>query len=329
MRLLFQPSRTRRALTALPLLACCLGAPWVQAAEWPSKTVKLVVGFPPGSSPDLTARLLAEPLGRALGQTVIVENKVGAGGNVAADQVAKASDGHTLGLMINGNMTIARILNPQLNYDPLKDLAAISLIGSAPLVLTVPADAPGQTAAQWLDQAKQAGDRWSYGSPGVGTVAHLGMELLKSRAGLGPVHVPYPGNPQVITAMLGGQIQAALLPPAMASAQARSGKLKLLATTATGRSILAPEVPSLAEAGVKNYQLEIWNAVAAPASMPEAHIRKVAAAVTEIVRAPEMRARLFQQGWQVIGAAPEGLRHRIQMDTQALGDIIRRQNIQQ
>jgi tripartite-type tricarboxylate transporter receptor subunit TctC len=133
----------------------------------------------------------------------------------------------------------------------------------------------------------------------------------------------------VITAMLGGQIQAALLPPALASAQARSGKLKLLATTATGRSILAPEVPSLAEAGVKDYQLEIWNAVAAPASMPEAHIRKVAAAVTEIVRAPEMRARLFQQGWQVIGAAPEGLRHRIQIDTQALGDIIRRQNIQQ
>jgi tripartite-type tricarboxylate transporter receptor subunit TctC len=140
MRLLFQPSRTRRALIALPLLTC-LCTPLAQAADWPSKTVKLVVGFPPGSSPDLTARLLAEPLGRALGQTVIVENKVGAGGNVAADQVAKASDGHTLGLMINGNMTIARILNPQLNYDPLKDLAAVSLIGSAPLVLTVPADA--------------------------------------------------------------------------------------------------------------------------------------------------------------------------------------------
>ena len=288
-----------------------------------------MVGFPAGSSPDLTARLLAEPLGRALGQTVIVENKVGAGGNIAADQVAKASDGHTLGLMINGNMTIARILNPQLSYDPLKDLAPVSLIGSAPLVLTVPADAPGQTPAQWLAQARQAGERLNYGSPGVGTVAHLGMELLKSRAGFAAVHVPYPGNPRVITAMLGGQIQAALLPPALAAAQARNGKLRMLATTSTGRSILAPELPSMAEAGVKSYQLEIWNAVAAPASMPQTHIRQVAAAITEIVRAPEMRAKLFQQGWQVIGAAPEGLRHRIEADTHALGEIIRRQNIQQ
>ncbi len=300
----------------------------LQAAEWPTRTMRLVVGFPPGSSPDLTARLLAEPLGRALGQTVIVENKVGAGGNIAADFVAKSTDGHTLGLMINGNMTIARILNPQLGYDPLKDLAPVSLIGSAPLVLTVPAEAPGATAAAWLAQAQQAGAQWSYGSPGVGTVAHLGMELLKARAGMAPVHVPYPGNPQVITAMLGGQIQAALLPPALAAAQARNGRLRMLATTSTGRSILAPEVPSLAEAGVKNYQLEIWNAVAAPSGMPRAHVHKVAAAVSEIVRAPEMRARLFQQGWQVIGSAPEGLRHRIEADTQALGEIIRRQNIQ-
>jgi tripartite-type tricarboxylate transporter receptor subunit TctC len=331
MRQMPLPCPLRRHLIALPLL-CGLSTLAVlpaQAADWPSKSVRLVVGFPPGSSPDLTARLLAEPLGRALGQTVVVENKVGAGGNIAADQVAKATDGHTLGLMINGNMTIARILNPQVSYDPLKDLAPVSLIGSAPLVLAVPAEAPGETGAQWLAQALQAGTRWSYGSPGVGTVAHLGMELLKARTGIAPVHVPYPGNPQVITAMLGGQLQAALLPPALAAAQARGGKLRMLATTATGRSILAPEVPSLAEAGVKNYQLEIWNAVAAPASMPEANIRKVAAAVSEIVRAPEMRAKLFQQGWQVIGSAPEGLRHRIQTDTQALGDIIRKQNIQQ
>ena len=296
---------------------------------WPSKTLRLVVGFPPGSSPDLTARLLAEPLGRALGQTVIVENKVGAGGNIAADAVAKATDGHTLGLMINGNMTVARLLNPQLAYDPLKDFAPVSLIGTAPLVLAVPAEAPSANAADWLAQARQAGERWSYGSPGVGTVAHLGMELLKARAQLGAVHVPYPGNPQVITALLGGQIQAALLPPALAAAQVRAGKLRVLASTSTGRSILTPEVPSLAEAGVKQFQLEIWNAVAAPASQPSAQVQRLAEVISDIVRAPEMRAKLFQQGWQVVGSAPEGLRHRIASDTQALGDIIRRQHIQQ
>nr|WP_233253760.1 tripartite tricarboxylate transporter substrate binding protein [Limnohabitans sp. 2KL-1] len=304
----------------------------ISPSQWPSQTIKLVVGFPAGSSPDLTARALAEPLAKALGQNVIVENKVGAGGNIAADLVAKSTDGHTLGLMINGNMTIARILNPKVPYDPLKDLAPISLIGKAPLVLTVPASgtgvAPGQTATEWLSQAQKAGDKLSYASPGVGTVAHLGMELLKTKAGIAPVHVPYPGNPQIITAMLGGQVQLALLPPAMAATQVRSGKLRAIGTTSTGRSPVAPEVPSLAEAGVKDYQLEIWNAVAAPASMPTAVANKLSAVVSDIVRAPEMRARLFQQGWQVVGSSPEGLRNRIQSDTKALGDIIRSQKIE-
>ncbi len=327
------------------LFACAIGASlalgltpsWATPAastladKWPTQTVRLVVGFPAGSSPDLTARALAEPLAKALGHNVIVENKVGAGGNIAADFVAKSTDGHTLGLMINGNMTIARILNPKVPYDPLKDLAPISLIGKAPLVLTVPASAPGvapgQTAAEWLSQAQKAGDKLSYASPGVGTVAHLGMELLKTKAGIAPVHVPYPGNPQIITAMLGGQVQLALLPPAMAAAQVRGGKLRAIGSTSSGRSSVTAEVPSLSEIGVKDYQLEIWNAVAAPSSMPAAVASKLSAMVSDIVRAPEMRARLFQQGWQVVGSSPEGLRNRIESDTQALGNIIRSQKI--
>lgn len=260
---------------------------------------------------------------------MVVENKVGAGGNIAADFVAKSTDGHTLGLMINGNMTIARILNPKVPYDPLKDLAPISLIGKAPLVLTVPANAPGATPAEWLSQAQKAGDKLSYASPGVGTVAHLGMELLKTQAGIAPVHVPYPGNPQIITAMIGGQVQLALLPPAMAAAQVKGGKLRAIGATSTGRSPVTPEVPSLAEIGVKDYQLEIWNAVAAPASMPAAVASKLAALVSDIVRSPDMRARLFQQGWQVVGSSPEGLRNRVDADTKALGQIIRSQKIEQ
>jgi tripartite-type tricarboxylate transporter receptor subunit TctC len=290
--------------------------------------VRLVVGFPAGSSPDLTARALAEPLAKALGQNVIVDNKVGAGGNIAADFVAKSTDGHTLGLMINGNMTIARILNPKVPYDPLTDLTPISLIGKAPLVLSVPADAPGQNPAEWLSYAQKAGDKLSYASPGVGTVGHLGMELLKTKAGLSAVHVPYPGNPQIITAMIGGQVQLALLPPAMAAAQVRGGKLKIMGTTSTGRSTVAPDVPSLSEIGVRDYQLEIWNAVAAPASMPASVTSQLANKVSEIVRSPDMRERLFQQGWEVVGSSPEGLRNRIQADTQALGGIIRSQKIE-
>ncbi len=296
--------------------------------EWPTRPLRLIVGFPSGSSPDLTARALAEPLSRALGQPVVVENKVGAGGNIAADAVAKATDGHTLGLMINGNMTIARILNPKVSYDPLKDLAPVSLIGTAPLLLTAPAGSPGDTPAQWLEQARRAGNKLSYGSPGVGTVAHLGMELLKQKAGIDPVHVPYPGNPQIINAMLGGQVQLALLPPGLAMTQVRASKLRAIGTTSSGRSALVPEVASLLNAGVKNYQLEIWNAVAAPASMPGAQVHKLSAIVSDIVRSPEMRQRLFQQGWQVVGSSPEGLKNRIDADTKALGEIIRQQKIE-
>jgi tripartite-type tricarboxylate transporter receptor subunit TctC len=325
---LFTPPLTRRALVLATGLACTVGLAHAADPVWPSQTIKLVVGFPAGSSPDLTARALAEPLGKALGQTVVVDNKVGAGGNIAADFVAKSTDGHTLGLMINGNMTIARILNPKVNYDPLKDLAPVSLIGTAPLLLTAPADAAGSTPAQWLAQARQSGNKLSYGSPGVGTVAHLGMELLKAKAGIDPVHVPYPGNPQIMNAMMGGQIQLALLPPAMALTQVRAGKLRAIGTTSSGRSTLAPEVGSLSEIGIKNYQLEIWNGVAAPAAMPPAVLNKLSATVSDIVRSPEMRARLFQQGWQVVGSSPEGLRNRIQSDTKALGDIIVGQKIQ-
>lgn len=320
------PSISRRAILASALIAAL---PLAYADSWPSKPLRLVVGFPAGSSPDLTARALAEPLSRALGQPVVVENKVGAGGNIAADAVAKATDGHTLGLMINGNMTIARLLNPKLPYDPPKDLAPVSLIGTAPLLLTAPAGSTGETATQWLAHARQAGSQLSYGSPGVGTVAHLGMELLKARAGIDPVHVPYPGNPQIINAMLGGQIQLALLPPGLAMPQIRAGKLRAIGTTSSGRSALVPEVPSLADAGVRNFQLEIWNAVAAPASMPTGQLQKLSAIVSDIVRSPDMRQRLFQQGWQVVGSAPEGLKNRVDADTKALGDIIRQQKIEQ
>ena len=296
-------------------------------ASWPSKTVRIIVGFPAGSSPDLTARTLAEPLSRALGQPVIVENKVGAGGNIAADYVAKATDDHTIGLMINGNMTIAKLLNPKLNYDPLKDLTPISLIGVSPLVLTAPVGAPGATAQEFLAAARSAGDKWSYGTPGVGTVGHIGMEWLKSKAGINPVHVPYPGYPQVANAMLGGQLQLAMLPPALALAQIKAGKLRAIGVTSSGRSTLVPELPSMSEAGVPGFSLEIWNAVAAPNSMPKPVVAKLSELFSDIARSPEMRQKLFQQGWQVQGTSAEGLANRVKADTALLGGVITMRNI--
>ncbi len=297
------------------------------AATWPTKPLRIVVGFPGGSSPDLTARALAEPLSKALGQPVIVENRVGAAGNIAADFVAKATDNHTLGLMINGNMTIAKLLNPQLPYDPLQDLKPVSLIGTSPLVLVAPAHAAGATARDVLANARNAGNTWNYGTPGVGTVGHLGMELLKSRAGVAPVHVPYSGYPQVATAMVSGDLQLALLPPALAMAQIRAGKLRAIGMTASVRSTLVPDIPSLSEAGVRDFNLEIWNAVAAPNSMPPAVVARLSALVSEIVRTPEMRQKLFQQGWNAVGTSAQGLANRIQADTVVLGGIIASQRI--
>lgn len=315
----------RSVIAAAIALACGASSAFAQTA-WPIKPLKIVVGFPPGSSPDLTARLLAEPLAQALGQPVVVDNRPGAGGNIGADAVARATDDHTIGLMINGNLTIAKILNPATPYDPLTDLQPVSLIAVAPLVLTVPA---GSTAGgkAFFDDAKAQGDKLNYGTPGVGTVAHIGMELLKAKAGIAPVHVPYPGNPQVITGLISGQVQMALLPPGLALAQVRGGKLKAIGVTSAGRSSVAPELPSLAEAGVSGLQLEIWNAVAAPNSLPKAHVQRLSNLLTEIVRRPEIREKILNQGWQVAGTAPEGLARRIAADTAAMADVIQKNNI--
>lgn len=325
-------SRRRYLATALCLGGCVAVWPTVHAAgsgvpAWPQQPLKLVVGFPAGSSPDITARTLAEPLAQFLGQPVVVENKPGAGGNIAAAAVAHATDGHTLGLMINGNLTIAKILNPKTPYDPLKDLAPVSLLATAPLVLVAPASQPDEGAA-FLSAAKRAGNVWNYGTPGVGTLAHLGMELLKARTGLTAVHVPYPGNPQVITGLLSGHVHMALLPPGLAMPQVRAGKLRAIGITAPGRSSLVPDVPSLAAAGLKDLQLEIWNAVAAPSVMPLLHRQAVARALAEIVRRPDMRQKLFHQGWQVVGTAPEGLARRVEADTAEMAALIRAQGIQ-
>ncbi len=294
---------------------------------WPTKPVKIVVGFPAGTSPDLVARTLAEPLAKALGQPVVVENRPGAGGNIAADLVAKSTDLHTIGVMINGNLTIAKLLNPKTPFDPAKDLAPISLIGTAPLVLAAPASAPGSSVGEFLSAARMAGTTWSYGSPGVGTVGHIGMELLKSRTGINAVHVPYPGYPQVVTAMMGGQIQLSMLPPGLAMTQARAGKVKALGVTSAGRSTLVPEVPSLSEAGVRDFQLEIWNGVAGPSTLPRPVIERLSALISEIARSPEVRQKLFQQGWQVAGSSAEGLAKRMQMDYGVMGRVIAQQGI--
>jgi len=317
------------------LIAACALPIWAAAqnglkntaasASWPSKPVRILVGFPGGSTPDMVARTLAEPLARALGQPVIVENRPGASGNIAADQVAKATDGHTLGIAINGNLTSARQLFPKLPYDPARDFAPISLLTTAPLVLVAPASQPG--GAGFFAAARQGGGQWNYGSVGQGSVGHLGMELIKSRMpGVTPVHVPYSGNPQVVSAMLGGQIQMALIPPGVAMPHVRSGKLRAIGL-AGGRSALVPELPPLADAGVQNVNLEVWTALIGPASLSKAAQARLSQEVPRIMREAETRQKLFNQGWQAVGTSPDGLKTRIRDEAAILGNIIRTRGI--
>ncbi|MCA3240396.1 MAG: tripartite tricarboxylate transporter substrate binding protein [Rubrivivax sp.] len=311
----------RRALLGLAALAgtAAFTLPAAAQATWPTQPVKILVGFPGGSTPDLSARALADALTKTWGQPVVVENRPGAGGNLAADAVAKATDGHTLGVVINGNLTTARQLNPRLPYDPAKDFAVVSLLATAPLVLVTPADQP--QGAAWLAAARVAGDKWSYGSVGIGSVGHLGLEVVKGAIGSPAVHVPYNGNPAVLTAMLGGQIQLALVPPGLALAQVKAGKLHAIGVTGP-RSELAPGVPALAELGVQMPALEVWNALVAPAAMPRAALERLARDVPAALREPETRQRMVTGGWEPVGSTAEAALARVQAEARLLGDII-------
>ena len=307
------------ALAATTALALTAAAPAHAQAPWPSQPVKILVGFPGGSTPDISARALADALAKAWGQPVVVENRPGAGGNLAADAVAKATDGHTLGVVINGNLTTAKQLNPRLPYDPAKDFAVVSLLATAPLVLVTPAEQP--QGAAWLAAARAAGDKWSYGSVGIGSVGHLGGELVNGAVGASAVHVPYNGNPAVLTALLGGQIQMALVPPGLALPQVKAGKLHAIGVTGP-KSELAPGVPALAELGVQMPALEVWNALVAPAAMPRAALERLARDVPAALREPETRQRMVTGGWEPVGSTAEAALARVQAEARLLGDII-------
>jgi tripartite-type tricarboxylate transporter receptor subunit TctC len=313
----YRASRIRRLMLIATTL---LWTTFTQAqTAWPSKPLRILVGFPAGSTPDMAARVLADVLAKAWGQPVVVDNRPGASGNIAADQVAKATDDHTLGVVINGNLTSAKLLNPRLTFDPIRDFSLLSLLATAPLVLVGSANEP--SGADFFKAARAAGDKWNYGSVGIGSVGHLGMELLKSRSGIEAQHVPYNGNPAVVTALISGQIQAALMPPGVALPQLRAGKIKAIGLT-SGRSTLAPEIAPLSDLGIRLNELEVWVALVGPANLSPAAQARLTREVPALLREGEARQRLFNAGWQVQASSPEALKLRIKNEARLLGDII-------
>ncbi len=278
------------------------------AQAWPSRTIKLVVPFPPGSSPDIIGRLLAEPLGQALGQTVIVDNKPGAGGNVGTGAVAKAEpDGYTFLFTIQGPLVTAPLLSANLNYDPLKDLTPVTLVATSPNVLVVDPKLGANTLADFVRIAKEKSGQLNYGSVGNGSASHLAMELFKARAGLDIVHVPYQGFPQVVNAILAGQVQAGFMVPGIAIGQVRAGKLKALGVTTLGRSGSLPELPSFVEQGYAGFEAISWQAVLAPAGTPKPIIERISRELIRIIKSDDVRGKILGQYFSAAGTAPEAL----------------------
>jgi len=322
-----RPSPRRLIISAaFTLPGMWLASPCVSAqASWPNRAVRILVGFPGGSTPDIAARILAEGLARIWGQPVVVEARTGAGGNLAADAVARATDDHTLGVVINGNLSTAKLLHPKLGYDPVKDLIPLCLLATAPLVLVAPADQP--TGAAWLAAARDAGDKWNYGSVGIGSVGHLGIEVIKAALGnTGAVHVPYNGNPAVVVALIGGQVQMALMPPGVALAQVKAGKLQAVGL-AGPRSPLAPEIPSLLELGVRMDPLEVWTALVGPASLSRAAQERIGREVPALLKEAELRQRLLAGGWDPQGSSGAALAARVRDETRIFAGIIQARGI--
>jgi tripartite-type tricarboxylate transporter receptor subunit TctC len=294
----------RRALLAALLLAC-LAVPAL--ADWqPTKPVKLVVPFAPGGQPDVVARTLAEPLAKALGQPVVVENRPGAGGNIAADFVAKsAPDGHTLLMGTNGPLALSVVIYRSVPFDPLRDFAPVTLVGTAPNLIAVQPSLGVSTVRELVARARAEPGRLNYASVGKGSVSQLSMEMLNAMAGIRIEHIPYNGGAPAVMALVAGDVQVLSLNPTAILPQVKAGKVKVLAQTGATRSAHLPDVPTVAESGFPGFEAGVWMAVVAPARTPPDALKRLNEELVRIIRDPALKASLWdRQGIDAVGSTP-------------------------
>jgi tripartite-type tricarboxylate transporter receptor subunit TctC len=276
-------------------------------ADWqPTRPIKIVVPFAPGGQPDVVARALAEPLSKALGQPVVVENRPGAGGNIAAEAVAKsAPDGHTLLMGTNGPLAVSPALYKNLPYDPLKDLAPITLVGTSPNLIAVNPGLGVTTLKGLVDKAKAEPGKLNFSSVGKGSISQLSMELLNSVAGIQTVHIPYNGGAPAVTALIAGDVQILSLNPTALIPQVTAGKARVVAQTGAKRSALVPDVPTVAESGYPGFEADVWMAVMAPAKTPPEAIARINSELVRIIRDPALKASLWDRQWiDPVGSRP-------------------------
>lgn len=277
----------------------------VQAQEYPSKPVRIIVGFSPGGATDILARLVATHLSQQWHQPVIVENRPGAGGNIAHEAVAKSNgDGYTL-LFTSAPLTINPSLYKNLQYDAVRDFAPVTLLATVPSLLLVPATSKMTTFSELTQYAKVNPGKLNYGSAGSGTPQHLAMELLKSMGSLDLTHIPYKGGAPAVADLIAGQTDAMFAAFPEAAPHVKSGRLKALAISASKRSELMPDLPTVAESGIVGYEAIGWQGLLAPATTPRQIVEKIHQTVAQSLKQTETRDRINGMGIELSGAGPD------------------------
>jgi tripartite-type tricarboxylate transporter receptor subunit TctC len=282
------------ALAAIAVIAALFGS--AEAQDYPSRTIKIVVAYPPSGATDLLARIVAPHLSKTWGVPVVVDNRPGASGNIGMDVVAKSPpDGLTLA-MTNNVVAINVSLFPNLPFDMVKDFEPLGLIGSTPMVLVVNPKLPVKTVADLTEYAKKNPGKLTYASCGLGTPQHLAVELYRSLAQVDMLHVPYKGCAPGVTDLIGGQVQVMAMTTSQSAPQINSGTLRALAVTTTHRSAILPDVPTFEQAGVAGYKLDIWFGLMAPAKTPVPILDKIHDEVKKFITLPETAERLRASG---------------------------------
>ena len=313
----------KRSFALLGTLVCLAGAP-VLAQEYPTRPVRLVVPFPAGGGSDIIARVVAQKLTGALGQTVVVENRAGASGNIAAEIVAKSpADGYSL-LFGNSALSISPAVFAKLNYDPVRDFTPISMASSYPFVLVAHPSLPVQSVKSLVALARARPDQLAYASAGAGTMSHMAMELLRLGTAIKVTHLPYKGAAPASVSLMSGESQCAFIVMPVVGPQVKAGKMRGLGVAAPARSTAAPEIPTMEEAGVKGHIALQWNGFFAPARTPPAILDRLHREVAKAVHLPDVRQRFEAEGATPAGTSPAEFAAFFRSEAQKWADVARR-----
>jgi tripartite-type tricarboxylate transporter receptor subunit TctC len=300
--------RARFIFAAVVCAAAALHAASAAAQAWPAKPIRLMVPFPPGGSTDIVARIVAQKMGERLGQSIVIENRGGAGGTIGTAQVAKAApDGYSLTVASTSTHVVAPSVYAKLDYDPVKDFAPVGLMAVSPYLLVVHPSVPAKTLQELVALAKKQPGKLNYASAGVGSTTHLSMEMLKSVSGTYMLHIPYNGNGPAGTAVVGGQVEILFGSLPALLGHAKGGRVRSLAVGTLKRSPSLPEVPTVAESGYPGFDASLWLAIMAPAGTPQAVIDRLNKELVAVVSAADTREALDKAGAEPLTGTPAEL----------------------